>query len=237
MFEFLSTDEFSIYKNKEQGSLFMIKFQVNSESLINSIIKTKLIIGSSISDNYKALTFRASSVKSLKKFISNKKNTNYENTLKLIVSLTNQIQYLIITESKCFYEYIIENIIVIDDDKFIYLSNDDLLKLSESNNFHFTKPFNREGFISPELLKINSIPSELNYKTIYYSLGALVVYFLFDKNINNKDGFKDGFKDDFKDDFNSDLNEILKPIEGTKLFGLLIRCLFQEANERSIVYI
>ena len=28
-----------------------------------------------------------------------------------------------------------------------------------------------------------------------------------------------------------------KPIEGTKLFGLIIRCLFQEANERSIVYI
>jgi hypothetical protein len=224
MFEFLSTDEFSIYKNKEQGTLFTIKFQVNSESLINSIIKTKLIIGSSISDNYKALTFRASSVKSLRKFISNKQNINYENTLKIIISLTKQIQYLITTECECFYEYIIENIIVIDDDKFVYLSNDDLLKLSESNNFSFTKPFNRNGFISPELLKINSIPSELNYKTIYYSLGALVVYFLFDKNI-------------FKDGFNNDINEILKPIEGTKLFGLIIRCLFQEANERSIVYI
>ena len=171
-----------------------------------------------------ALTFRASSVKSLRKFISNKENINYENTLKLIVSLTKQIQYLITTENECFYEYIIENIIVIDDDKFIYLSNDDLLKLSDSNNFNFTKPFNRNGFISPELLKINSIPSELNYKTIYYSLGALVVYFLFDKNIN-------------KHGSNYDLNEILKPIEGTKLFGLIIRCLFQEANERSIVYI
>jgi hypothetical protein len=57
------------------------------------------------------------------------------------------------------------------------------------------------------------------------------VYFLFDKNINDKD-----FKDDFKD-FNCDLNEILKPIEGTKLFGLLIRCLFEESNSRSVIYI
>ena len=224
MFEFLSTEEFSIYKNKEQSTLFMIKFQVNSESLINSMIKTKLIIGSLISDNYKDLTFRASSVKSLKKFISNKENINYENTLKLIVSLTKQIQYLILSECECFYEYIFENIIVIDDDKFIYLSNNDLLKLSESKKIIFLNPFNRNGFISPEILKINSIPSELNYKTIYYSLGALVVYFLFDKNIN-------------KDDFNNNLDELLKPIEGTKLFGLLNRCLFQEANERSIVYI
>ena len=34
-----------------------------------------------------------------------------------------------------------------------------------------------------------------------------------------------------------DLNEILKPIEGTKLFGLLNRSLFEEANERSIIYL
>ena len=139
--------------------------------------------------------------------------------------MVKQFQYLITIEYECFYEYIIENIIVIDDDKFIYLSNEDLLKLSESNKINFIKPFNREGFISPELLKINAIPSELNYKTIYYSLGALVVYFLFNKNINNKDGLK------------YDLNEILKPIEGTKLFGLLNRCLCEEANSRSIIYI
>ena len=96
--------------------------------------------------------------------------------------------------------------------------------MTEPNKIQFVKPFNREGFISPELLKITSIPSELNYKTIYYSLGALVVYFLFEKNIN-------------ENDFKNELNEILKPIEGTKLFGLLNRCLCEEANERSIIYL
>ena len=225
MIEFLSTDEFSVYKNKDDNTLFTIEFQKSSESLINSMIKTKVIIASSISDDYKILSFRCSSVKSFKKFHSNRENINYENTLKIIVSLCKQFQYLITIEYECFYEYVIENIIVIDDDKFIYLSNEDLLKLSESNKINFIKPFNREGFISPELLKINSIPSELNYKTIYYSLGALVVYFLFNKNINNKDGLK------------YDLNEILKPIEGTKLFGLLNRCLCEEANSRSIIYL
>jgi hypothetical protein len=225
MIEFLSTDEFSVYKNKDQNTLFTLEFQTSSESLINSIVKTKLLISSFIDDDYKTLSFRASSVKSFKKFLSIRENINYENTLKIIISLCKQFQYLISIEHKCFYEYIIENIIVIDNDKFIYLSNEGLLKLSESNKIIFTKPFNREGFISPELIKINSIPAELNYKTIYYSLGALVVYFLFDKNINNKDGLK------------YDLNEILKPIEGTKLFGLLNRCLFEEATRRSIIYI
>ena len=225
MIEFLSTDEFSVYKNEKNNTFFRIEFQENSESLINSLIKTKMLIASSIDDEYKSISFRASSVKSLKKFLFKKENTNYENALKLILSLTKQFQYLITKEYKCFYEYIIENIIVIDNEKFMYLSNEDLLKLSDPNKIQFIKPFNREGFVSPELLKIVSIPSELNYKTIYYSLGALVVYFLFEKNINYKDGF------------NYDINEILKPIEGTKLFGLLNRCLFEKANERSIVYL
>mgnify|MGYP003348905337 CR=1 FL=1 len=108
----------------------------------------------------------------------------------------------------------------------MYLSNENLLKIIKgTNKIKFIKPFDREGFVSPELVKINSIPSELNYKTIYYSLGVLIVYFLLEKNINNKD------------EFNGDLNEILIPIEGTKLFGLLNRCLLEEANSRSIIYI
>jgi len=226
MIEFLSTDEFSVYKNNKDTTFFTIEFQENSESLINSLIKTKLLIASSIDDEYKSISFRASSIKSLKKFILKSENVNYENALKIILSLSKQFQYLIIKEHKCFYEYIIENIIVIDDEKFIYLSNEDLLELSKSTNkIQFVKPFNREGFISQELFKINSIPSELNYKTIYYSLGALIVHFLFDKNINDKNGL------------NCDINEILKPIEGTKLFGLLSRCLFEEANSRTIIYI
>ena len=222
MTEFLSTDEFSIYKNEKDNTEFTIEFTTSSESLINSMIKTKQIIGSSISDDYKSLTFRASSIKSLKKYLSKRENITYENTLKLIWSLTKQLHYLITIEHECFYEYIIENIIVIDDDKFIYISNEDLLKLSKSNKIQFTKPFNREGFISPEVFKINNIPSELNYKTIYYSLAVLAVYFLFDKNINNNDLSNE---------------ENLKPIEGTKLFGLLIRCLYEDPERRTIIYI
>ena len=231
MTEIISTDDFSVYKNEKDNTLFTIEFQENSEPLINSLIKTKIIIATSISDEYKSVSFRASSVKSLRRFILKSENINYENALKIILSLTKQLQYLITREYLFFYEYIIENIIVIDNEKFIYLSNEDLLKLSETNKIQFVKPFNREGFISPELLKINYIPAELNYKTIYYSLAALIVYFLFEKNINNINNINK------KDEFNGDLNEILKPIEGTKLFGLLNRCLFEEASSRSIIHL
>ena len=107
MTEFLSTDEFSIYKNEKDNTEFTIEFTTSSESLINSMIKTKQIIGSSISDDYKSFTFRASSIKSLKKYLSKRENITYDNTLKLIWSLTNQLHYLITIKNECFYEYII----------------------------------------------------------------------------------------------------------------------------------
>ena len=224
MNEFLSTDEFSINKNERDKTYFTIEFQENSEPLINSLIKTKLIIASSINDDYTNISFRASSVKSLKKFLYKRENISYENALKIILCLTKQFQYLILKEYLSFYQFIIENIIVLDNETFIYLSNEGLMPVINSNNIQFVKPFNSEGFISPEVLKINSIPTELNYKTIYYSLAALIIYFLFDKNINNLNNI-------------DDLKCVLKPIEGTKLFGLLNRCLFEESNSRNIIYL
>ena len=140
MIEFLSTDDFTVYKYKENNSLFTIEFPINSESLINSIIKTKQIISTNISDDYKSISFRASSVKSFKKFMSKNINISYENSLKIIISLTNQFQYLL-SHNKCFYQYVIENIIVIDNLKFIYLSNEDLMNLSDSNKLSFILSF------------------------------------------------------------------------------------------------
>lgn len=217
MIELLSAPEFSIYKNTD--NLFNLMFQKNSESLINSIIKTKQIIATNICDNYTFLFFRASSVKSFKQFISKNKNITYENTLKLIFSLTKQLEYLITNDHKSFYQFDIENIIVIDNFYFLYLSNENLMNLSDSNKLLFFKPFCRDGIISPEVSSIKVIPSEIHFKTIYYSLGLLIIYFLF--NTNNTDKFK----------------EILQPIEGTKLSAFIYRCLTEKIQDRNILYI
>jgi hypothetical protein len=219
MIELLSAPEFSIYKNTD--NLFKLMFQKNSQPLVNSIIKTKQIIATNICDDYTFLFFRASSVKSFKQFISKNKNITYENTLKLIFSLTKQLEYLIKIEHKCYYQIDIENIIVIDNYHFLYLSNENLMDLSDSNNLLFFKPFCRDGFISPEIANIKIIPAEIHFKTIYYSLGLLIIYFLFNTNINNL----------------QDLKEILQPIGETKLSAFIYRCLTEKIEDRNILYI
>ena len=44
-------------------------------------------------------------------------------------------------------------------------------------------PFSKEDFyVSPELLNLNELPSYVDYKTGYFSLGCLILYALLSDN-------------------------------------------------------
>jgi len=176
----------------------------------------------------KSIFFNASSVTTLKEFQQTLTNPNvkYQKTLDLILSLGQQLEYLIETENVSFYEYNPENVIVIDEKIFIYLSNK-LMRVSSSSSssgkrtMEFMFPFIRAPnlLISPELTKIQSIPCIVNHKTIYYSLGLLSTFFLLNE-------------------VNSEFSlEKLNFMKHTKLYWLLLRCLDLDPLKRTIVYL
>ena len=231
----IKTDEYEITQDAKNKSIFTITFinelnELNEpknekKSLIKSITKSGIILGATIYDNYKSVSFKAHTIKTLnqyKKDLTHAKsvpNFSYLNTLKLVYYLTKQLSYLIEEDSNCFYQFTPENIIVIDNSKYMYLSLNHLKKIDDKTELiRFTAPFDREGFVSPELLRIKSVPATINYRTIYYSLGLLVLDCLFDykeKDINN-------------------LEEVMGPIKETKLFYLVKRCLDDEPISRVV---
>ena len=170
----------------------------------------------------KSIFFNAFSVTTLKEFQQTLKNPNvkYQKTLQLILSLGQQLEYLIETENVSFYEYNPENVIVIDGTIFIYLSNN-LMRVFKKHTMEFRFPFIRAPhlLISPELAKIQNIPSTVNLKTIYYSLGLLSLSFLLNERIG---------------EFHLEQIDFLK---NTKLYWLLLRCLDLDPSKRTIVYL
>jgi hypothetical protein len=231
----IKTDEYEITQNAKNKSMFTITFTSVSEStksLIKSLIKSSIILGATIYDSYKSISFKAHCIKTLnqyKKDLINAKsvpNFSYLNTLKLVYYLTKQLSYLIDEESHSFYQFAPENIIVIDNSKFIYLSLNHLKKIDVKTEFiQFTTPFDRDGFVSPELLKIKSLPTTVNYRTIYYSLGLLAIDCLFDSKENDVNIYDD-----------NNLEEILAPIKETNLFYLIKRCLQREPMNRVVIH-
>jgi hypothetical protein len=222
-----STNEFDIYQDKNKKTLFTITSKnQNQPSLFRSIVNSKIINSSTIyySNNENTLLIiNALSIQKFEQFKEKQKKINGSNKLShniiqtIIYSLSKQIFHLLHNESKCFYKLDPSNILVIDDCKFIYLSHEHLKDVKD-NQIHIYNPISKNiGFLSPELLNEKSLPIFINYKTIFYSLGLLIL-----------------------DNLTNTTNEIQIETENnnnTKLYYFLKRCLHEKHDKRFLLYV
>lgn len=236
MSEIYSNDFLKIKKDKIK-SIFTIELSVCNKILIDSLIITKLIQGANSTDDYKKIKFKAETVKSLKKFKEEQKMVSGRETLsinlvaKMLSDLVLQLNYLISVESYTIIGYNPENIIVINDTKFVFLGNEMVTEIKDEI-IQISFPFLLNDFyVPPELLKINSLPSYTHYKGSYFSLACLIIYSLLTKN----DFYQDYLLHQNPEKILENINN--HPIKGTKLYWLLSRCLVEDPTKRSIILI
>ena len=178
------TNEFLIEQDKTKNTLFTIKsnnyYADNKfKFLLNSLTKTKIIQNATFVDN-KSLMIKAFSIKTLEQI---KKKISHKIIIKMIYYLSKQLSYLINYENKCFYTYDPKNVIIIDNKIFAYLSQDHLVDF-KNNNLYIYSPISKDNYyLSPELSKCTKLPVIINYKTIFYSLGLLLLESLLDKKV------------------------------------------------------
>ena len=238
----IKNDGFYIGQGQDEidNKSFTIFFDSYNEALIKSIAKTKIILGATTTEKYKTLSFKAISVQTFSDFQCELERKNkslkipYNLVLKMTHNLVTQLKYLISHFSQTFLGYSPENLIVIDKHKFVYLCDEFLLDIKNGNDYNnvtISYPFTRDDFfMAPELYCIKEIPSFLNYKVSYFSLGCLILFGLL------------GDDDFIKEDCVEDLQQIKKHldsliIKNTKLYWLLERCLVEEPKNRSILFI
>jgi uncharacterized membrane protein YukC len=227
MTQIYSNENVKIIKDKN-SSLFKIELLYSDAKLINSLIKTRIIQGATSTDDYRTLKFKASSVKLLKEF----RKLTINETTTLVANLSQQLKYLITQENHTILGYAPENIIVIDEKKFAFLGSEFLNKIEDNNNILISYPFTTdEFFVSPELLNVKELPSYVHYKTAYFSLACLAVYVLLSDSV---------FYDEYLNHKNAEaiLNSLnLHSVKDTRLYWLLSRCLVEEADKRSILFV
>jgi hypothetical protein len=228
MTEIYSNENVKIIKDNNNNSLFRIELINSDAKLINSLIKTKIIQGGTATDDYRTLKFKASSVKSLKEF----KKLTINETTTLVANLSQQLKYLITHEYHTVLGYAPENIIVIDEKKFAFLGSELFAKIEDDNNILISYPFTTDEFyVSPELLNVKELPSYVHYKTAYFSLACLAIYVLLSESV---------FYNEYLNNKNPEtilkfLN--LHPVKDTQIYWLLSRCLVEEAEKRSILFV
>ena len=149
----------------------------------------------------------------------------------MLNTLAIQLKYLIFAQTHSFIGYNPENIIVIDHNKFAYISTEHLSQIEE-NKILMSFPFSLQDFyLSPEQTRITELPSYIHYKTAYYSLACLVI-----DALTSDDSFVEDENDESLHDKITKQLDML-PMKGAKLYYLLKRCLEEDPKERSILFI
>jgi len=108
------------------------------------------------------------------------------------------------------------DILVVDSKHFFIVNTNRILQLS-NNMLTIDTPYKKSAYFSPEMLNITAIPSNIHWKSAYYSLASLVVYCLTGVDIlgsKNSPG------------------ENLDKIYATKLYWALLRCLEPKPQDR-----
>jgi len=239
MTELFSNEYFKIIKNNEDIYKIIFYYQnANNKLLFDSIIKTKLILGATVTNDYKMLQFKALSVKSFQNYEKEEKENNFKKnttntSANILYSLSIQLNYLL-SNSYCFLGYNTKDIFIIDN-YFVFLNTEYIHKINEKNMITISYPFTtNDFFISPELLKTTILPFDVHFKTIYFSLACLILFILIE---NNNCNFYIEYLNahDKYFEINKYLN--LLPIKETKLYWTLSRCFIENPSERQILFI
>jgi hypothetical protein len=198
-------------------------------NIYNSIIKTKILSNvfyseadNEIESNKETIIFTAETVKPLTLLLQKGKLTNLE-TIKMIHDLSKQIAYLE-TNLLAFIGYNVEDILVINDDTFLIANTRRLLKIEPLTNYiHIYSPIEKPYFSNPELNELTKLPSKIDYRASYYSLGALILFCATNIYI-----FAELKEDNI---------DILKPIYYTKIYWFLRRCFHDTCKKRILLFI
>ena len=225
--------------SKSEDSIYRINFRSDAYEMVSSIIKSKLIVGSTTDETYKTIIFKAESVKTLTKYLNDYKVRIGKNTMlvsdvaKMIRSLVMQLSYLINKTSSTILGYNPNDIIVINDEKFAFLGSEFVANFEEGTEEAIIScPFSpTDFFFSPEILKISELPSKIHYKTSYFSLACLIVNVM----LGNTEFYKEYLRHRSISKILDELNSHF--MKDTKIYWLLSRCLVEDPKDRSILLI
>lgn len=175
-------------------------------------------------ENNEHIIFTAETVETLTNFLKKSGDKlTMEQTIKMINDLSKQLAHLELSNF-AFYGFDLDDVLVINGSIFFVANTRYLLDIEETN-IHFYSPIRLPYFSSPEVAKLTTLPSKVNYRSNYYSLGSLILFCLF--NVHIPFGLQMG----------KNVDTQLQSLCNTKMYWFLKRCFLPNSEKRILLYI
>jgi hypothetical protein len=227
----------------ERKNQVKIEFTRTSYPIIHSLLKSRIIPGASSDTEFKLLTFSANTVKTLNQYLKESRFDEHFSQIQIVSNLikllSKQLHYLMEYTSHTILGYNPSHIIIINDSIPVYIDTEFVIEMESTSFTTISYPFStNDFFVSPELLNIWEIPSQVNYKTTYFSLACLAIYILLDCSAEFYNEYIKQYQNQQKYSPNSILQYLDNhPIKETKIYWLLSRCLVEQPESRVILFI
>ena len=214
----------NLFYDIKQINEFTYSLKIHGQYIL-PIYKTikKMLKTAYYDSDTESIFFSAEKVITFKQYISNRK-LEIKQCIKMIDELTKQMAYLKSMDYG-FYGFGVNDILVVDN-LFLFCSTQYLIPL-QNDNFIFIEPISNPYFSSPEIIGITTLPSEINYKCCYYSLGVLVVFCLLNNYLLVGNELKS----------TKEIECILIPFLNTKIYWFIKRCLEPKVEKRILLLI
>jgi len=220
---------------KIKEGLYKITFKEDSEFW--DVVADSL---SAIQKTKNQIRFKADSIQTLKQL-----KLSYDLLFHFVIDIANQLKGL---EKKGFSIpfFSITDFIIINGSKFVYINHKKVSRI-RNNLITIDYPYKDDKFISPELENITTLPSQISYKSSYFSLASIAAFLLTNETITQEMIDKGMFwktQSSLSDaKVGEELNDLgyeallLETIYNTKLYWTLERCLYNDPQKRFYFYI
>jgi hypothetical protein len=209
---------------------FNWKIQINGENnYILYFCMSKLLTGIFDSDK-NIFFFNATNVVTFRHFLEQYNWKIHFNTIiEMIDSLSKQINIL----SSNGFSYIgfdLDDILVINKNTFLIINSEYILPLQKNENIMkiYFPPNKLPYFSNPELINMSTLPGTIYIQSLYYSIGVLVIFSLFNEYLLVANEIKD---------WNTIDKSLLNKIKNTKIYWFLKRCLEDDPKKRILLLI
>jgi len=150
---------------------------------------------------------------------------NHKQYIQMADDLTQQIIALE-KNNYAYYGFDIDMILTIDN-HYIFCSTKYLEHIDNNRNINIIYLDTTPYFSNPEIMKLTKLPSAINYKCGYYSLGILITYCIFKNYLLVANTIPE----------EKIINEVLYPIRYTKIYWFIKRCLQLDISRRHILLV
>lgn len=166
------------------------------------------------------VTLSCASIVPLNEYLSSRQHKlSISECIKLIDNISKAFKYLEKNDLG-YYGLDLDDILVIDDAYYL-ICNSERLMCIRKEMLQINCLIENCEFSNPEIVSLTELPATIGLKSVYYSIGLLVIFVLLNRKVA----------------IGSDIEKTIKVLCGSKLYWFIKRCVVSSSDKRMLLLI